>query len=202
MQRHCDCCAGKDGKVEPGVSSSKHSNSHVYWRTWEDREKLAFKNNACRFSRVFFFSILSGRWTDDHPQQDFISQFGYKSERKVRIFWNPCYMLTTCKNLWSEYDVSNLLFFGLKINPLWAIPLPHPTSPTPNSKILCTSDRPFLTTKQNQKKKSLIFSPCRLYIFSAYIIIYIPSSCSISPSLDLPMFRLIIVLTSWSISPP
>ncbi len=54
----------------------------------------------------FSFSILGGRWTGDHPQEH-LAKFGYRSERKVDIFWHP---ELTCKNLRSKSGYFNPFF--------------------------------------------------------------------------------------------
>jgi hypothetical protein len=41
---------------------------------------------------VFFFSILWGRQSSNHPQKD-LAKFGYKLERKVEKFRKSCYIL-------------------------------------------------------------------------------------------------------------
>jgi hypothetical protein len=66
-------------------------------------------------------------WMGDHSQED-LAKFGYRSERKIKTFWNPniyiyiyiyIYILATCKNKWSKYD--NFNFFFLDIWQLWGI---------------------------------------------------------------------------------
>jgi hypothetical protein len=40
-----------------------------------------------RYLQSLFFQILWGKWTGNHPQEN-LAKFGYKSERKVNVFWN------------------------------------------------------------------------------------------------------------------
>jgi hypothetical protein len=53
------------------------------------------------FGLGFSFSILWGRWTSDHPKEDF-AKFAYKLDRKVNFFLEPHLIFVTCKNLWSK----------------------------------------------------------------------------------------------------
>ncbi len=114
LQRHCNCCAGKDGNVEPRVSSWKHSNSHVYGRTWEDRETLAFKNNACRFSRVFF-SPNFVRWVDWWSStRGHLTPIWLQVREKSKIFFEPLLHVDDMQEPMVWIWRFQLTFFGLK----------------------------------------------------------------------------------------
>ncbi len=49
-------------------------------------QKGFFFNLKNIFIIFIIISILWGRWTDGHPQED-LAKFGCKSERKVDFFW-------------------------------------------------------------------------------------------------------------------
>ncbi len=50
--------------------------------------KYLYKTHYYPRTRVFFSSILWGRSTSDHLQED-LAKFGYRSKSKVEFFWNP-----------------------------------------------------------------------------------------------------------------
>jgi hypothetical protein len=51
---------------------------------------LKFYKMLLRLVAGFSFSILWGRWTGNHSQEN-TAKFGYRSERKVGKFWSSQY---------------------------------------------------------------------------------------------------------------
>jgi hypothetical protein len=66
---------------------------------------------------VFFFPILWGRWSSNHPQKDF-AKFGYKLERKVEKFRKSCYILANTY-LYSKSEID--FPFNIKITIIYLL---------------------------------------------------------------------------------
>ncbi len=61
------------------------------------------RNSEFKFNWFFQFCNVVGRYSGDHPEEELL-KFGYRSERKVELKKESCYILATCWNMViSEY---------------------------------------------------------------------------------------------------
>jgi hypothetical protein len=62
--------------------------------TWDFCQGLLLQCFSKNIEPGSFFSILWGRWTGNHPQED-LAEFGNRSLREVDFFGEPHYILAT-----------------------------------------------------------------------------------------------------------
>jgi hypothetical protein len=63
--------------------------------SWDFCQRLLLQCFSKNIEPGSFFSILWGRWTGNHPQED-LAEFGNRSLRKVDFWGEPHYILATC----------------------------------------------------------------------------------------------------------
>jgi hypothetical protein len=61
------------------------------------------RNSELKFNWFFQFCDVVGQYSGDHPQEELL-KFGHRSERKVELKKESCYIFATCWNMViSEY---------------------------------------------------------------------------------------------------